>query len=778
MRLKTFLIVSQLLAVAVSICVLGIMNFYYMYQNVQQDVQYKNNMIAHATAREVADLLQDPVRMMEQVKAIYQTETIGGQATVDEVVNQIIEKDSLFESIELLDEKGYIIRTIPSNQDMIEIDRSRFEFHQKIKEGMPVYWSNSFISVATGRPTVLVAIPIRGGIIAGHLNLQRIGDITDTFSKNYGKNVFVAVTDAKGVTVAHTDSERVWQREWSNDFFVLHKSQEFLKGDTQVDISGIKYIASVEEINDSGWHVVVYQSVDIAFAVLHRIKLFFIITAVLVLIGGLAFSWQKVGNAVKAFARLNHHFMEIAAGKMDVKAENEKFTELNEMVGYVNHMIANIRERDEKLHELAHNDVLTGLGNRSLFMEWMQTAVQQKNPFAVVFLDLDNFKMVNDTYGHWQGDRLLVMVSEKLRVLAQEGTLLARMGGDEFVYIVHHWNDELGTEWINLVNKEMAKPVLINNYMLSTDASIGIAIFPKDSRDADELLRFADMAMYNVKNTGRNGYCFYRDNMNAEMQRKNEIVASLKKESVFKEFSLHYQPLFMADSKKIRGFEALLRWKNEQLGHISPAEFIPLAEESGRISEIGQWVMREACKTLSSINANSVFQGVIAINVSPLQFKNVKFFDEITAVLSEYEIHPRQVELEITESAVIDRMDEAVKYLQKCKDIGLKIALDDFGTGYSSLSYLHYLPIDTLKIDRALVQDVLENQKARAMLQGIVVLSKQIGLRVVAEGVETMEQAEMIEKSGCDYCQGYLLKKPMPKEELFVYIKEYCVEKQ
>ena len=385
MRLKTFLIVSQLLAVAISICALGIMNFYYMYQTVQQDVQYKNNMIAHATAREVAELLQDPVRMMAQIKAIYETDTIGGQDTVDAVVNQIIKKDTFFESIELLDEKGHIIRTIPPNQDMVAIDRSRYDFYQKITEGMPVYWSNSFISVDTGRPTVLVAIPMRSGIIAGHLNLQRIGDMTDTFSKSYRNNVFVAVTDAKGVTVAHNDPERVWQREWSNDFFELHKSQDSLQGDTLVDISGVKYIASVEEINESEWHVVVYQTADTAFAVLHRIKLFFIITAVLVLMGGIAFSWKKVGNAVQSFARLNHHFMEIAAGKMDAKAEKEKFTELNEMVGYVNHMIANIRERDEKLHELAHKDILTGLGNRSLFMEWMQVAVQQQNPFAVVF---------------------------------------------------------------------------------------------------------------------------------------------------------------------------------------------------------------------------------------------------------------------------------------------------------------------------------------------------------------------------------------------------------
>ena len=178
-------------------------------------------------------------------------------------------------------------------------------------------------------------------------------------------------------------------------------------------------------------------------------------------------------------------------------------------------------------------------------------------------LDLDNFKMVNDTYGHCQGDKLLVMVAEKLRGITKEGTLLARMCGDEFVFIVNHWDDELGIEWVNLVSREMAKPVLINNYVLSTDASIGIAIFPKDSNDADELLRYADMAMYNVKNTGRNGYCFYQDNMNAEMQRKNEIVASLKKETVFNELSLHYQPVFMADGKNIRGFEALLRWKNE-----------------------------------------------------------------------------------------------------------------------------------------------------------------------------------------------------------------------
>ena len=523
MRLKTYLIISQLLAVTLSVFLLGAMNFYYMYQNVQQDLQYKNDMLAHATSREVAELLRAPLRLMEQIRAVYQNESLGSQSAADEVVNHLIQQEKFFDRIEFIDEKGYVVRTIPRNEDMADMDRSRYEFYKKISNGTSVYWSNSFISAETGQPTVIVAMPVSGGSIAGYLNLQRVSNITDVFFEMYGKNVFVAITDERGVTIAHTDREKVWQREWSGDYFALHKDQKNDK-EKQVAISGVEYLVSAEEVNESGWHVVVYQAVDVAFATLHRIQWFFIISASLVLVGGLALSWRKLGSTLQAFSRLNQRFVAIAGGNLEIKAEHEGFSELNEMVDHFNHMVHNVRERDRRLYELAHKDSLTGLGNRSLFLQWMQQAVWENKPFGVVFLDLDDFKLVNDSYGHWQGDLLLIKVAEKLRAIAGENAVLARLGGDEFVFIVQNWEDAPGMDWIQRLSETMAEPVKVNSYVFSTEASIGISVFPKDSGDADELLRFADMAMYQAKNHGKNGFCFYAEKMNEEIKRKNEII--------------------------------------------------------------------------------------------------------------------------------------------------------------------------------------------------------------------------------------------------------------
>lgn len=769
MRLKTYLIISQLLAVTLSICLLGAMNFYYMYQNVQQDLQYKNDMLAHATSREVAELLRAPLRLMGLIKAVYQNESLGSHNAADEVVNQLIQQEKFFDRVEILDENGHVIRTIPRDEDMVDIDRSRYEFYKKISNGASLYWSNSFISAETGQPTVIMAMPVRGGSIAGHLNLQRVSNITDVFSEMYGKNVFVAITDERGITIAHTDREKVWQREWSSDYFALHKEQEQAK-ERQVNISGVEYLVSSEKVNESGWHVVVYQAVDVAFATLHRIQWFFIVTAALVLVGGITLSWRKLGATLQAFSRLNHRFVAIAGGNLEIKAEHEAFSELNEMVDHFNHMVHNVRERDRRLYELAHKDSLTGLGNRSLFLQWIQQAVREKKPFGLVFLDLDNFKLVNDSYGHWQGDLLLIKVAEKLEAIAGDTARLARLGGDEFVFIVQEWDEAQGIEWLQNLSQKMTESVCINNYMFSTEASIGVAVFPKDSHDADELLRFADMAMYQTKNRGKNSYCFYDEKMNEKIKRKNEIIESLRDENIFDELFLQYQPIFFADGKRVRGAEALVRWKSAKMGFVSPAEFIPLAEETGRITEIGKWIMNEACKTLAQINFGSKQPYIMAINVSAIQLKEASFLGEVYDVVKENRVSAEWLELEITETAFIGRLEETLAILQELKKSGVSIALDDFGTGYSSLSYLHGLPIDTLKIDRSLVADVLENKKAQAMLHGIIELSREIGLQAVAEGIETSEQAEFIQQTGCNYCQGYLFKKPLSKIDLVQFL--------
>lgn len=773
MRLKTFLIGSQFLAVALPICLLGVVNFYYMFHNVQKDVFYKNEMIAHATANHVSELLQDPVRLMQQIRAVYQNGNDIDRQRLDAMVSQIIEQEPFFESVEIVNAQGRIVRVIPENRDLVDIDHSRQEFYLQMKQGLPVYWSNSFVSTATGRPTVRLAMPMQGGILVGNLDLQRISELAVVFSDSYGKDISIAVTDATGVIIAHSDQERVWQREWSLDLLKIYRREVADPEGYKLISGGKEYLVSEEPISAMGWHVIVYQSASAAFSILHRMELFFVITALLVLGGGIAFSWRRISDAVKAFSRLNQRFMEVAAGNYSSKAEREKFTELNEMADHVNQMVVSIRERDKQLQEMACQDPLTGLGNRNCFLQWLQETAAGGAPFAIVFLDLDNFKMINDTHGHWRGDEVLQAVATRLQEVATSETLLARIGGDEFVFLVKNWQAQSGRKWVEELQATMAQPVQVAQYDFYTEASIGIAVFPDDSRDADELLQFADLAMYQVKNSGKNGYRFYNSEMHDMIKRKNAVVEALRSAEVFSEFAVYYQPLLTPDGQQLRGFEALLRWNSKRLGPVSPAEFIPIAEEAGIIPEIGRWVLREACAKQAFLCKETNWKGVMGINVSALQLKTADFLSDIAGTLAAYGVAPQDMVLEITESAVIDSVEETVGILRHLKQLGLQIALDDFGTGYSSLSYLHDLPIDTLKIDRAFVADVMENSKSKAMLLGIVLLAKQLGLQVIAEGIETKEQSELAAALGCDYCQGYYYEKPMPEQQVAAYCTRY-----
>ena len=773
MKLKTFLIMSQILAIVVSISLLGITNFYYMYRNVKEEVYYKNDMLARANAQHISEILEDAVRLMLQIKDVYESNNDKEKDKVDEFIAQIVSREPFFESMEILNSQGNVVKTIPQNSDLLDLNHSRYEFFQKIKDGENLYWSSSFVSMQTGRPTVILAMPMKDGVLAGYLDLQRISDLTDSFSANYGKQLFLVVTDAKGITIAHSDLYKVLQREWSSDLFKLHFQMDEPSPDYEIIHNGTKYLASVQNLNDMGWHVIVYQASSEAFAVLQRIELFFIFTALISLIAAIAFSWRKIDNAFESLAKLNNRFMKIAEGDFEKQKVPEKFAELKEMSAYLDHMTDSIRERDNQLHQLAHKDILTDLPNRALFFKCLQEAVLDNEPFALIFLDLDNFKMINDTYGHYRGDQVLIKVTEKLQELKEKNVLLARIGGDEFVFLVRDWQPERGIAWLNNLCEKISGDIQIENLVFFAEASIGISTYPKDSLKADELLRFADMAMYQAKASGKNRYCFFTLEMSRMIKRKNDLVEQLRNKNVFDELALHYQPILTSDGQKLRGFEALLRWKNKKMGIVSPAEFIPIMEELGLIQDVGRWVLRNACENLAFLHEKTNSRYIMSVNVSALQLRDKRLADDIADSLNMFGLASDQLELEITESAIIASLDEANCILKKIKELGILISLDDFGTGYSALSYLQKLPIDTLKIDRSFFVDVMENEKSKAMLNGIISLAQNIKVDVIAEGVEIVAQAEIVKEISCDYCQGYLFSKPMPAAETLIYCQTF-----
>ncbi|MCL1075226.1 EAL domain-containing protein [Shewanella dokdonensis] len=439
--------------------------------------------------------------------------------------------------------------------------------------------------------------------------------------------------------------------------------------------------------------------------------------------------------------------------------------------GHTSHLVMvfnDITERkkaEEDLRLMANYDQLTDLPNRTLFQDRLQHALAQAircdTKVALLFLDLDRFKNINDTRGHQVGDQLLSAVAERLRRVIREGDTVARIGGDEFTIILEGVHKtKAATVIAEKIIDTLKQPFAVGQMMLDITTSIGISIFPDDADNTEELLKFADTAMYHAKAMGRNNFQFYTACMNQAAVRHMQLESGLKQALANNELYLVYQPKYEVKSGKLIGMEALLRWHSDKLGPVSPVEFIPLAEETGMINTIGGWVLQQVCQQLAQWRQQGLQPVPVAINLSAKQLNN-HIVDEVQQALTTCELTASLLELELTESAVMQHPAESIAILARLEALGLTLAVDDFGTGYSSLAYLKRFPIHTLKIDKEFVRDISDDPEDAAITSAIIALAHSLDLLVVAEGVETQEQLHFLASQGCDQVQGYLLGKPM-----------------
>ena len=459
--------------------------------------------------------------------------------------------------------------------------------------------------------------------------------------------------------------------------------------------------------------------------------------------------------------------------------------EINQVIdvkGETSHFVAvftDITERkkaEEDLRFLASFDTLTGLPNRTLFQDRLNHAISQahrsNNIVALLFLDLDRFKHINDSMGHHIGDLLLKAVAHRLQSAVREGDTVARLGGDEFTIILE---GVAKTKAATLISEKVLKafqaPFLLDDKSLTISTSIGISLYPNDAEDVDSLIKFADTAMYHAKALGRNNFQFYTNKLNEMATRHVQLEAGLKQAISRNELSLVYQPKFCLRNGSLTGLEALLRWHHSELGPISPAEFIPLAEETGIINQIGHWVINHACQQLAEWNELGLGDISMAVNLSARQLK-ADIISTIEVALAVSGLPAKALELELTESMIMGNPQESVNILSKLKALGLTIAVDDFGTGYSSLSYLKRFPIDTLKIDREFVRDITNDPDDAAITSAIIALAHSLELNVVAEGVETQEQLNFLALQGCDQVQGFLLSKPLSAQDCLALLQQ------
>ncbi|ARN74675.1 hypothetical protein BST96_11425 [Oceanicoccus sagamiensis] len=435
--------------------------------------------------------------------------------------------------------------------------------------------------------------------------------------------------------------------------------------------------------------------------------------------------------------------------------------------------IRDISERtkyEQKLRQLGYYDSLTGLANRTLFQERLQHAINKSNrtheKHALLFIDLDQFKNINDSLGHDVGDQLLVEVGKRLKSRARKMDTVARLGGDEFALLVEDISAPYSAAKVaDELIKLMSEHITVDDYKLLVTPSIGIALFPSDGNSSGELLRKADTAMYHAKSKGRNNYQFYTEQLNEKIVRRMDLESELRVALDKQELFLNYQPKVNLQTGEIVGAEALLRWDSGKYGMISPAEFVPIAEETGIIWQITEFVLEQACQQAAEwIEAHPSFQSM-AVNISGVQFNHSDLVETIGAVLTSSKIPPENLELEITEGAIIDNAEEAINAMQRLKTLGVKLSLDDFGTGYSSLSYLKRFPVDSLKIDRSFVAEIVSDKTDLKIAGNIVKLAHDLSLNVVAEGVETDEQLKLIKALGCDELQGYIFSRPLSKSD-------------
>lgn len=430
----------------------------------------------------------------------------------------------------------------------------------------------------------------------------------------------------------------------------------------------------------------------------------------------------------------------------------------------------NLHQLNRQLELQARFDALTGLANRHQMdlrmQDCLRSALLSKKPFAVIFLNVDHFKRVNDTWGHGVGDELLIAVAQRITARLTREMTLARLGGDAFILLVPECDDDRLNALVTALLEDVRRPLSVCGHTLSTTISAGVSLYPQDGETLHELKLKADAALHRVKEEGRNGWAIYRAEMSTAIPAKPGFLQELSQALERDQFELWYQPTWHAGDKTIHGFEALLRWRHPEQGVVLPNLFIPSLEQTGLIIPVGNWAIEAACRQLHFWTEQGFSQWTLSLNLSPIQFEQPDIFQIVSSMLEKYSLSPSRLILEVTESTALKNLDRSIELLNAFNHAGIVVSIDDFGTGYSNLLMLSVLPAKELKIDRSFVTSMLENEKSYKLVETIISIARTMEMNVVAEGIETEEQQAVLTRLGCDYLQGYLFSRPLPAEQV------------
>nr|WP_106781212.1 EAL domain-containing protein [Lysinibacillus timonensis] len=702
----------------------------------------------------------------------------------------------------------YSVEELSNSNSFNPYERDWFKAAVENKEN--VSWTEPYLDYVTQKIVISASLYVGGskheGVIAIDIELS---DLSNLISKSQvGESGLVMLLNQYGTILANRNNYLIGENLFgqqhqelikkTNEKFVpyaINKSN-YLVRSTTIHQNGMSIITAIskEELNSK----LIQSLMPILIVGIVCISIFSVLAYMIALI------WMR---PLKKLGTLMNH---VENGNYNVRAKAKEYQEVARLAKGFNNMIHAIKKRDrdlmisnyelkqteerlrskydelkesqrilkeseETVAHLASHDSLTGLLNRrSLIEQLNKSLVQDQDQMkAIIFIDLDNFKMINDTLGHSFGDKLIIKVASLLKSISHFYKYVARISGDEFILVLHDIDSEKD---VDVIAKEIVKlfesGIVIDSKILNVTSSIGVALYPRHGLTSEDLLKNADMAMYRAKGSGKNGYRIFDESIKKEIDEKLEIELGIRKSLETNEFELFYQPLFNTKEKRITSIEALLRTNSPELSKFGILKVIQTAEVTGQIIEIDNWVLGMACQSIKQINRHIAQPINISVNISPIHIMHQDFVSNVRTIVNNAGIPPEWIELEITETSLMKSFDVNLKKLEELKSLGISIHLDDFGTGYSSLSYLNSLPIDRVKIDKSFVDVMFQSEKERKIIETIISLAHNIGLQVVAEGVEEREQFELLATNGCELIQGYYISKPLNFEKIAMVLLE------
>lgn len=632
-----------------------------------------------------------------------------------------------------------------------------------------ISFSDSYMDFETGNPTVSVIYPIerdgrRLGYLGADMHLDVLLKLIKPFETTEKHHILLS---SSGQVLF--DSQEKWP---------LFKKHNLLTNDSKIlDTGHESHYVEVREVNNTSWHLVSYANESIVMTPLSNH-----LTA-------LSLTWSFAGLLILFFLSvllqpmlrdvmtIGKHVNNMKQGNLITYMNINRTDEVGEIAASIEEMGSRLHYKIQEMNHQAKYDQLTNLPNRlsieNLLKNWITSEYKGDEIVAVTFMDLDDFKQVNDSKGHAYGDSLLIQVAERIYGLLPKDSYFGRFGGDEFIILLRAKKKDFVhiRSTLQKIHLAFSDPFKLQSQDLFVTSSMGVSLFPTDAKSREQLLANADTALYKAKDLGRNRVEFFNFEMKESFEKRLMMERGLREAIVEGQFTLHYQPQIQVSTGKTESLEALIRWRHPEWGMISPAEFIPIAESTGRIQAIGDWVMETAIREIGEMNIEFPHVKRLAINVSALQLHEPLFLMRLKELLTIYNVSPNLIELEITESLLIDGGDELVTKLNELKKLGISIALDDFGTGYSSLNYLCLLPIHRVKLDKSFISKVEEDQRLVEVVRSIIDLSHRLGFDIVAEGVETVEQLKLLTDWQVDTIQGYFFSRPLNRSALQEFLR-------